>query len=291
MTKAINSPFRYAGGKFYARKLILEFIPPHTDYVEPFAGGASIFFAKNKVKNNWLNDIDGELINVFLFIRDNPEQLITALKGEVATKERHHFYKYHFIPENPLEKAVRWYYLNRTSFSGIMNMKHCYWGYSHKSSMPPEKWAISILQTSQKLQNVCLSKLDFEEVIERVPDRAFLFLDPPYFKTQQDKIYSCAFTHKCHHRLCKALKRAGNRFQFLLTYDNCCEIREMYAWAKLIVEKQWNYTIQRTDNQKLTKTKTINDTQIQEISKLKLKGRRSQGRELFITNYNPHSYF
>ena len=41
----INSPFRYAGGKFYARKLILELLPQHDDYIEPFAGGASIFFA------------------------------------------------------------------------------------------------------------------------------------------------------------------------------------------------------------------------------------------------------
>ena len=40
MQQEINSPFRYAGGKFYARKLIIEFIPKHTFYIEPFAGGA-----------------------------------------------------------------------------------------------------------------------------------------------------------------------------------------------------------------------------------------------------------
>ncbi|GAB4525742.1 MAG: hypothetical protein Tsb0014_05350 [Pleurocapsa sp.] len=51
MNNSINSPFRYPGGKFYARKLILEYIPPHSNYIEPFAGGGSIFFAKNKVKN------------------------------------------------------------------------------------------------------------------------------------------------------------------------------------------------------------------------------------------------
>ncbi|MEI6063595.1 MAG: DNA adenine methylase, partial [Pseudanabaena sp. ELA748] len=66
MNHAINSPFRYAGGKFYARKLILEFIPQHTNYVEPFAGGASIFFAKEKSPHNWLNDIDKDVINVYI---------------------------------------------------------------------------------------------------------------------------------------------------------------------------------------------------------------------------------
>lgn len=45
---SINSPFRYAGGKFYARKLILEHIIDHDYYIEPFCGGASIFLQKIK---------------------------------------------------------------------------------------------------------------------------------------------------------------------------------------------------------------------------------------------------
>lgn len=79
MNGSINSPFRYAGGKFYARKLILEHVPPHEFYVEPFAGGGSIFFAKSKVKFNQLNDIDPELVNVYITIRDFPEELINFL--------------------------------------------------------------------------------------------------------------------------------------------------------------------------------------------------------------------
>ena len=43
---AINSPFRYAGGKFYARKLIAEHLTDSDVYCEPFAGGGSIFFYK-----------------------------------------------------------------------------------------------------------------------------------------------------------------------------------------------------------------------------------------------------
>ncbi len=83
----INSPFRYAGGKFYARNLILEHIPNHTYYIEPFAGGASIFFAKAKVQRNWLNDVDESLVNTYLTIRDRPQELIDYLAGEEATKE------------------------------------------------------------------------------------------------------------------------------------------------------------------------------------------------------------
>jgi len=138
MKQEINSPFRYAGGKFYARQLILEHIPEHSCYIEPFAGGASIFFAKVKAKKNWLNDIDEDLINCFLIMRDHPTKLIDSLKNEKATKERHYYYKNLFKPKTKLDKAVRWFYLNRTSYSGIMNMQNCFWGYGDKFSMRPE---------------------------------------------------------------------------------------------------------------------------------------------------------
>jgi DNA adenine methylase len=283
MKQAINSPFRYPGGKFYARKLILEYIPPHSCYVEPFAGGASIFFAKDKVEKNWLNDIDDELINVYLYIRDYPEKLIDALKNEVATKERHYFYKNEFFPSNNLEKALRWYYLNRTSYSGIMNMKNCYWGYGEKYSMRPENWGKNIIRTANKLQNIRITQLDFEEVLEQVEDGTFLFIDPPYFNADQDKFYNCSFSKECHYRLANVLKRLSHRFEFLLTYDNSDEIQELYSWAKVIDEKEWNYTINRTDDQKLTQSIKNGDIKQQKVTK----GSRYKGRELFITNYLP----
>jgi DNA adenine methylase len=126
---AINSPFRYAGGKFYARKLILEHIPRHTCYCEPFVGGGSIYFAKPKVARNILNDLDQDLMNVYTMIRDDPEGLIKFLEGLPASKELHAFYKNEFKASNDLEEAGRWYYLNRVSYSGIMNRQNCYWGY------------------------------------------------------------------------------------------------------------------------------------------------------------------
>lgn len=148
MSGSINSPFRYAGGKFYARKLILEHITKHQSYIEPFAGGGSIFFAKTKVEYNQLNDIDNELVNVYQTIRDNPEEIIYLLKKRPesesripseftkgvlygdplpASKELHGFFKNIFAPENNIERSQRWFYLNRTSYSGIMSTQNMYW--------------------------------------------------------------------------------------------------------------------------------------------------------------------
>ena len=59
-----------------------------------------------------------------------------------------------------------------------------------------------------------------------------------------------------------------------MTYENCKEIREMYNWANEIVDKEWNYTINRTDNQK--KNKKLKDGH---------SSKRYKGKEIFIFNY------
>lgn len=271
---AMNSPFRYAGGKYYARKLIIDHIPQHDIYIEPFSGGASIFFAKTKVRSNHLNDFDAELINTLRHIRDYPNELINALAGEKALKERHAYFKNEFEPQNDLERAKRWYYLNRTSYSGIMNMKNCYWGYGEKYSMRPENWGRNILRTSSKLQGVELTRLDFEEVINNAPDNSFLFIDPPYYNADQDKFYQCFFKLEDHIRLRKVLFENKDRLKFMLTYDNSQEVWDLYDWATEIHEKEWNYAISRTDDQKKIKTRPSNE-----------KGTREKGKEIFILNY------
>ena len=271
MNQKINSPFRYAGGKFYARKLIIEHIPQHNYYVEPFAGGASIFFAKDKVNSNWLNDIDKDLINCLIIIRDYPNKLIKRLEDEQATKKRHAYYKNEYKPKNKMDRATRWFYINRTSYSGIMNPQNCYWGYGDKYSMRPKNWPRNILRTSAKLQSVRLTSFDFEKVIESVPNNSFLFIDPPYFNANQEKFYTHSFKKEDHLRLSKTIKKYKNKFKFLLTYDDSSEIKKLYDWAYEIHKRAWNYTINRTDDQKNGTNK---------------KGSRYKGHELFIVNYD-----
>jgi len=275
---SINSPFRYAGGKYYARSLIREHIPPHEQYIEPFAGGGSIFFYKDKVEENWLNDVDSLLMNCYEVIRDQPEELIEALEGEKASKKRHHYFKEVFEPQDEIDEALRWYYLNRTSYSGIMKMQNCYWGYGEKYSKPPRNWPPTIRETSRKLQGVKLTSMDFEDVIGEASDGAFLFVDPPYFKADQDKFYRHSFTEEDHLRLLECLKKHSERLRFLLTYDNCPEIKDMYDWAFGIYDKEWNYTINRTDDQRKEENKNGEDD--------KEYGKRDKGKEVFIVNYD-----
>lgn len=267
----MNSPFRYAGGKFYARNQILPLIPNHECYVEPFCGGASIFFAKISSKKSILNDADKDLTNCLTHIRDHPNDLIRRLRNEEATKTRHHYFKNTYRPRNPLDRAVRWYYLNRTSYSGIMKPVNCFFGYGPKYSMRPENWPRNIERTSLKLQGVKITSVDFVRCIETAPDGSFLFIDPPYYRADQSKFYLHYFNLDDHKRLSDCLKANSKRIKFLLTYDNCPEVVDLYEWAAHIQEATWNYTINRTDDQKTKKQR---------------KGARYQGKELFIMNYS-----
>ena len=270
-----NSPFRYAGGKYYARRLILDVLPDHEGYCEPFAGGASIFFAKPKSRASILNDLDEEVINTLICIRDDVEGLISLLDGVPAQKELHHYYKDFYKPQTDLERAFRWYYLNRTSYSGIMRHENCYWGFGNKFSMRPENWPPHLRTVSDKLQGVTLVSSDFEPVIENLPDGYFVFADPPYFNADQQKFYTCAFDESDHKRLAECLRRNSDRLSFLLTYDDHAEIRALYKWANQLTPQRWNYTINRTDDQRNGKQR-----------KDGFKRSRSKGRELFVRNYD-----
>ncbi|MBC6407701.1 MAG: DNA adenine methylase [Rhodobacteraceae bacterium] len=270
-----NSPFRYPGGKFYARRLILREIPDHTIYCEPFAGGASVYFAKPQVPTNILNDYDEDVINTLIQIRDRVEDLIGLLDGVPATKEKHDWFKNHYKPTCDLTRAFRWFYLNRTSYSGIMRRENCYWGYGKKYSMPPENWLPHLRTVSDRLQGVELTALDFEDAIDALPTGAFAFVDPPYFAADQQKFYNCIFHRADHDRLMECLRRNADRIRFLLTYDDHAKVRAMYAWARAINSRGWNYTINRTDDQR-------NGTKLRDG----FKGTRGKGRELFIRNYD-----
>ncbi len=260
--RSIRSPFRFPGSKAQA----IKFIKPHwefnfhQEYREPFLGGGAIFFAKPKVEINWLNDIDKELIITYRVIQNIElyPKLIQLLSTETASKERHAEMK-EWKPKTELDIAYRYFYLNRTSYSGIMKLPA--WGYHETKSVPPERWGARIKQAHQKLQGAKLTSKDFQSVIKTHPkkDKAFMYIDPPYYLADQKRAYEHSFTIKDHKQLAKVLK--GTSIPFCLTYDDCEPVRELYGWAE-ITPVSWRYH-------------TANAT----------RATRKMGQELIISNY------
>jgi DNA adenine methylase len=227
----VHTPLRYPGHQIYALDTLLSLIPEHQFYVEPFCGGASVFFGKRKVRDNWLNDIDEELIGTYEAIRDQPKELVAVLSKEPVSEQRHHYFKNDFIPKNNFETAVRWFYLNRTSKLETMSR---FWEYDAEASSVPINWNERILECSKKLEGVRLTFGDFEQVINRVPNGAFLFIAPPYsihHSSAQNRQHKFPFEREAHFRLAEALKLKDRKVKFLLTYNDNDEIRQMYSWG------------------------------------------------------------
>jgi DNA adenine methylase len=263
-SKKVIIPFRWAGGKYYALKLLNKFWEiPHDEYREPFLGGGSVFWAKEKVEFNWVNDIDKELIFTLNLITNisKRNKMLNMFEGEQeASREKHAEVK-SLVPSNDIERAYKYYYLNRTSYSG--KMKNPSWGYMPKRSLPPPRWKERIIPCSEKLIGVKVSNLDFDEVIKAPAQgkKVLMFLDPPYFLAKQESHYVMSFKKEDHIRLANTLKET--KHNFFLTYDDCSEIRELYNWAN-IYEINFFY---RLDNSKDNGDK------------------RNKGNEIVITNY------
>lgn len=265
--KKFPIPLRYPGGKFYAIEVLRPFFETkHYEYREPFAGGATVFFHKEKADKTWLNDLDTELITFYKTIQD--EGLSVKLSNiyrteEEATKDR---WKevLDFQPKNDFEIAWKYYFLNRTSFSG--KLVSAAWGYRPKRSLPPFRWHERIEPSGKKLKDVSLTSLDFENVIkapsENDAENVLLYVDPPYFLPPKFKHYRHGFDLVDHERLSEILSKT--EYKFFLTYDDCPQIRELYKWAN-IYELNFLYRVQNSNFSS---------------------GSRKIGFELIITNFD-----
>ncbi len=237
----VKTCLRYPGGKFYGLKSIMPYLKiNHKEYRETMIGGGSVFLAKEYVNINWINDIDSDLINFYKVIKNDADkkQLYTLLENETASKDRHQEVR-DLKSKNKIEKAFKFFYLNRTSFSGIMVNPR--WGYMLGSSVTPDRWTKIIEPVSQKLKNTKITNLDFKKVIENKSkfsnDDVLLYVDPPYFDASKN-IYNNQFTKKDHSELCRILKKS--KFKFVLSYDNFDEVIDMYDWA-YVDKSDWTY--------------------------------------------------
>lgn len=241
----VKSPLRYPGGKFYALKHIMPYLicVPHDEYREPFLGGGSVFFAKRKANINILNDLETDIIKFYQAIMD-PEMrdaLASLMAEEVATRERHAEVK-NMIPKTELEAVFKTFYLNRTSYCGIINAPA--WGYAEGKSSPPKNWSKFLYDVAPKLEGVQLYSMDFETIISMPAQgtNVLMYLDPPYYHADQKRAYTKPFKESDHIRLAETLKKTDHLF--CLSYDDCQEIRDLYSWA-YIYDVSWLYN---TDN-------------------------------------------
>jgi len=216
--------FPIIGGKFNLLKTLIPLIPPHKIYVEVFGGAGSLLLNKSPSRVEVFNDADGELVNLFLVVRDYPRDFVKRFRLMLYSREIYKRWAKEPFPNNPVERAVRFYYLMRSSFSGLHDG-----GWKYNPSRNVAKTFFRSLKMipliSRRLRNVQIEHLDFKECLKRW-DRSdtFFYLDPPYYGLQY---YRLKFLEKDHRDLRETLGKTKGKW--LLTYNDHPKIRKMYS--------------------------------------------------------------
>lgn len=175
--KSVRQAFGSPGGKSYLAPRIATMIPPHRKYVEPFAGGAAVYFRKTPSDKEILGDKDEEIAFAFRFLRDmTPGQFEELLRRNWRVS-RSQFYRLKELkPKSPLERFYRFYYLKRGSFgsgsASVDLMKEgTYLGTEHL-------WRIhERLKRTKVYSNDAMNLIDKHD-----GPTTFFYLDPPYPK-------------------------------------------------------------------------------------------------------------
>lgn len=228
-------PFlKWPGGKRWIAKKYKEYFPKEYNmYIEPFLGSGAVFFSLQP-KEAILSDINKELINLYVIMRDNPKEL----KGQlVYHQERHtkeHYYKIRdVILTDNLKCAGRLLYLNRACYNGMYRVNK-----QGKFNVPigtKNNFTYDIDQFDQYadcLKHATLICGDFYEIINKAKKNDFIFADPPYatsgkanFTKYNDELFVWQDQLRLHEALVNAKARGA---KIVLTNVYCKEIIEMY---------------------------------------------------------------
>ena len=203
---------KYPGSKWRIADWIISHFPKHHSYLEPFFGSGGVFFNKPRSDIETINDLDGDVINLFQWIRNDPERLAHEIYFTPYSRE---IYEGTFQkePKNDLEKAVQFYTrLNmghgfRTSGEKVgwkLDVQGREKAYAAADwCKVPEK----IMAAAERLRGVQIENRPALEVIKRFNfENVLIYCDPPYvLSTRCRKQYRKEMTDEDHEKLLNAL--------------------------------------------------------------------------------------
>ncbi|HSU19924.1 MAG TPA: DNA adenine methylase [Acidobacteriaceae bacterium] len=223
----MNSPFAWPGGKRCLLKTLRARIPTHKIYVEVFAGSAKLLFAKDPSPSEVMNDLNGEVANFFRVVKHRPAELVELLEHEIVHPERFRELRVS-APTDELGRALRFAYTTWYSYGA----KGLHFAGAHLTELqrgsarrPLDAVRELLNVTTERLRRVRIEQRDFTELVRRFDTpETFFYLDPPYVHYKANGRYDALPESK---RLELFETLAAIEGVFLLSFDNCAEVREL----------------------------------------------------------------
>ena len=229
---SINSFMAWVGGKKALRDEILARFPRnYKRYIEVFGGAGWVLFHKPPGNDfEVFNDFNGNLVNLYRCVREQPEALRNELRYMLNSRLDFEYMKGMLLSQAVLpdvRRAAYYYALIRYSYAA---------GTSTFGSQPHAMWNnFPLIESAAgRLQKVVIENKDCVKLIRQY-DRpeSFFYCDPPYYNADQyyEAVSSDGFDHA---GLADAL--LGIKGKFLLSYNDCPEIRALYDRPGIVVE-------------------------------------------------------
>jgi DNA adenine methylase len=222
----MRGPLAYIGGKNRLAKQLIALFPKHTTYVEPFAGGAQVFFHKQPSEVEVLNDLDGEIVNFFRVCQWHHEELIRYLQFCVISRKLYE----QLLSTEPdhltdVQRAGRFFYVQKNGYGGLVLKRHYHYGVTQPPNYSVKRIPELLRATSERLLRVQIECLPYDEILERYDRPTTLFyLDPPYYAR---KLYRFNFTDEDFFELKDRLRKLKGRF--ILSLNDVAEVQNIFS--------------------------------------------------------------
>lgn len=243
---------KYPGAKNRIADWICGYIPPHKVYLEPYFGSGAVFFNKVPARIETLNDLDGNVVNYFRVLREQPYELIRLI--ELTPYGRDEYYAACEVDEydSDLERARKFAVRCWQGF-GCSNRYKNGFRSSQQSSSPhtTKEWRSlpgRLVAASERLQNAQIENLPAIEIIHRYDtEDVFLYIDPPYLHgTRKNYLYRYEMEDGEHVELLEVLAKHPGKV-LLSGYDNDLYNDMLHGWRKVQKKTQAEAGIPRVE--------------------------------------------
>jgi DNA adenine methylase len=176
----------WVGGKRRLAPQILPLLPAHSCYVEPFAGAAALFFAKEPVKVEVLNDVNGDLVSLYRVVQHHLDEFIRQFRWALTSRQLY-AWLHETRPETltDIQRAARFFYLQKCGFGGKVAGQTFGTATTSPSRLNLLRIEEDLSAVHLRLHQVFIEHLDWAACIQRYDRPHTLFyLDPPYWGTE-----------------------------------------------------------------------------------------------------------
>jgi len=242
---AFASPLRYPGGKGRLGPWLAGLMRHNRIsggwYVEPYAGGAGAaiyLLTQGYVDHIVINDLDPAVHAFWWAVLNDTENFLSLLEETPVTMEYWYRQKeVHADPDSftPTEIGFATFFLNRTNRSGIL--KGGVIGGKNQDGPYPLHARFNKTDLAERIENVAnladhitLRNDDaltlLADIAKDLPSRSLIYLDPPYYQ-KGSQLYRNHYQPEDHKQIADYVLEMTT--PWVVTYDNCPEIRDLYC--------------------------------------------------------------